>query len=205
MSESSEAAEQVVRMMLSGGEVAVRLGGAALKNGGAMLLALAKNHKKVFGKVNLTKMLSMTRDIRTFSLTRTQFKEFKKKAGRMKILYSAVQDKHNRNAPIDIILPVTEIERANVVLEQIKFTPEREKQEVQSDQEQQRKNASRSEPDLHDTRGNFSTRSEKARMTNHDRPSVEQKLKDNKAVLENKKRQAPTRQRTRTKSKGKIK
>lgn len=204
MSESSEAAEQVVRMMLSGGEVAVRLGGAALKNGGALLLALAKNHKKVFGKVNLTKMLGMTRDIRTFALTPAQFKEFRKKAGKMKILYSAVQDKHNRNAPIDIILPVTEIERANVILEQIKFAPEREKQEVQLDQEQQRKNASRSEPDSHDTRDRSSTRSEKARTIN-DRPSVEQKLKDNKAVLENKKRQAPTRQRTRTKSKGKTK
>lgn len=42
MSEASDAAEQVVRMMLSGGEVAVRLGGSALKNGTAMLLALGK-------------------------------------------------------------------------------------------------------------------------------------------------------------------
>ena len=31
MSEASDAAEQVVRMMLSGSEVAVRLGGSALK------------------------------------------------------------------------------------------------------------------------------------------------------------------------------
>ena len=59
MSEASDAAEQVVRMMLSGGEVAVRLGGSALKNGTAMLLALAKSHKKVFGKINLSKMLGM--------------------------------------------------------------------------------------------------------------------------------------------------
>ena len=53
MSEASDAAEQVVKMMLSGSEVAVRLGGSALKNGAALLLALAKNHKKVFGKINL--------------------------------------------------------------------------------------------------------------------------------------------------------
>ena len=48
MSESSDAAEQVVRMMLSGGEVAIRLSGSALKNGAALLLALSKNHKKIY-------------------------------------------------------------------------------------------------------------------------------------------------------------
>ena len=73
MSEASEAAEQVVRMMLSGGEIAVRLSGSALKNGAALLLALAKNHKNVFGKINLSKMLGMTRDIRTFALTPEQY------------------------------------------------------------------------------------------------------------------------------------
>ena len=40
-----EAADQLVRMLLSGGEVAVRLGGSAAKNLLAMSLALAKNHK----------------------------------------------------------------------------------------------------------------------------------------------------------------
>ena len=33
-------------MMLSGGEVAVKLAGSAAKNAAAMLLALARNHKK---------------------------------------------------------------------------------------------------------------------------------------------------------------
>ena len=37
-------------MMLSGGEVAVKLAGLAAKNAAAMLLALARNHKKVYGK-----------------------------------------------------------------------------------------------------------------------------------------------------------
>ena len=33
-------------MMLSGGEVAIKLAGSAAKNAAAMLLALARNHKK---------------------------------------------------------------------------------------------------------------------------------------------------------------
>ena len=52
-----EAADQLVRMMLSGSEVAVRLSGSALKNVLALRMALAKNHKTISGKVNLAKML----------------------------------------------------------------------------------------------------------------------------------------------------
>lgn len=45
-------------MMLSGGEVAVKLAGSAAKNAAAMLLALARNHKKVYGKTSLKKFFS---------------------------------------------------------------------------------------------------------------------------------------------------
>ncbi len=61
-------------MMLSGGEVAVKLAGSAAKNAAAMLLALARNHKKVYGKTSLKRILQQTRDIRTFSLTPEQYR-----------------------------------------------------------------------------------------------------------------------------------
>jgi hypothetical protein len=75
MTEGSEAADQVVRMILSGSEVTVKLAGSALKNGLAMLFALLKNHKRVYGKVNMTKLLRETRDIRTFQMTPAQFRQ----------------------------------------------------------------------------------------------------------------------------------
>ena len=68
-----EAADQMVRMMLSGGEVAVRLGGSALKNMLALSMALAKDRRKISGKVNLVQMLKETRDLRTFPMTPEQF------------------------------------------------------------------------------------------------------------------------------------
>ena len=43
----SEAADQLVRMMLSGSEVAVRLSGSAIKNVLALTMALAKKHKTI--------------------------------------------------------------------------------------------------------------------------------------------------------------
>ena len=53
-------------MMLSGGEVAVKLAGSAAKNAAAMLLALARNHKKVYGKTSLKKILQQTRHPHVF-------------------------------------------------------------------------------------------------------------------------------------------
>ena len=67
-----EAADQMVRMMLTGTEVTVRLGASALKNLLAITLALAKHHKTLSGKVNMGKMLRETRDIRMFPMSPEQ-------------------------------------------------------------------------------------------------------------------------------------
>ena len=87
-------------MMLSGGEVAVKLAGSAAKNAAAMLLALARNHKKVYGKTSLKKILQQTRDIRMFSLTPEQYREFSRQA-KDKVLFAGIQDKEQPDAPID--------------------------------------------------------------------------------------------------------
>ena len=79
-----EAADQMVRMMLSGTEVAVRLSGSALKNLLALTMALAHNRKTLTGKVNMGKMLRETRDLRRFPMTPQQYKQFKKLAKKHK-------------------------------------------------------------------------------------------------------------------------
>ena len=73
-----EAADQLVRMMLSFGEVSVRLGGSALKNVLALSMALAKNNKTISGKINLGKMLRETRDLRQFPMSPEQYRQFAK-------------------------------------------------------------------------------------------------------------------------------
>ena len=120
-----EAADQLVRMMLSGSEVAVRLGGSALKNMLALTMALAKNNKTISGKINLGKMLRETRDLRQFPMTPEQYKEFSKLAKKQKILFSAIRDKDGTGKLIDVILPVTELDRANMIFERVGYlTPE---------------------------------------------------------------------------------
>ena len=117
-----EAADQMVRMMLSGTEVAVRLSGSALKNLLALTMALAHNRKTLSGKVNMGKMLKETRDLRRFPMTPQQYKQFKKLAKKHKLLFSVIQDKDDRGKLMDVILPVTELDRANAIFERILYT-----------------------------------------------------------------------------------
>ncbi len=117
-----EAADQLVRMMLSGTEVAVRLSGSALKTLLALTMALAKNNKVLSGKVNMGKMLRETRDLRRFPMTKEQYKEFKKLAKKHRLLYSVIRDKDDRGNMMDVILPVTELDRANSIFERILYT-----------------------------------------------------------------------------------
>ena len=105
-------------MMLSGGEVAVKLAGSAATNAAAMLLALARSHKKVYGKTSLKKILQQTRDIRTFSLTPEQYREFSRQA-KDKVLFAGIQDKEQPDAPIDLVIPTTDLELANVIFERL--------------------------------------------------------------------------------------
>ena len=117
-----EAADQMVRMMLSGTEVMVRLSGSALKNMLALTMALASNRKTLSGKVNMGKMLRETRDLRRFPMTPEQYKQFKKLAKKHKLLFSVIKDKDDKGKLIDVILPVTELERANAIFERILYT-----------------------------------------------------------------------------------
>ncbi len=116
-----EAADQMVRMMLSGGEVIVRLGGSALKNLLALTMALARNNKALSGKVNMERMLRETRDLRLFPMSPEQFKQFQKHAKRQKILFSAIKDRDGRGRVIDVVMPVTELDRANLIFERILY------------------------------------------------------------------------------------
>ena len=127
-----EAADQMVRMMLSGGEVTVRLGGSALKNLLALTMALAKDNRTISGKVSMTKMLRETRDVRLFPMTPEQYEQFKKHAKKQRILFSAIKDKDGKGELIDVVMPVTELDRANLIFERIMYqgptrqAPERE-------------------------------------------------------------------------------
>ena len=206
-----EAADQFVRMMLSGSEVAVRLSGSALKNVLALSMALAKNHKTISGKVNLAKMLKETRDVRRFAMSPEQYQAFKKKAGKQKILFSAIRDTDGHGKVVDVIMPVTEIDRANMIFERIQYLgqPEQAQQpprEQAPSKEVEPKKGSRSGQDLPATVPSSTSSKDGSRMTSEERPSVLERLKGYKAQLDQQQKSAPAKTKDRQKSKiGKVK
>ena len=150
------------------------------------------------GKTSFVKLLKQTRDIRTFTMTPEQFREFRRQCARYKLLYSAVQDKRRRNAPVDVILPATEIERANSIFEIIRYVPD-ERPQTEAREVTVKKKEPRSGRGSRDTRDNSSTRGSAQRTTN--KPSIEEKLKGYKA--QRPVRKAPVRKKS--KSKGQVK
>ena len=194
-----EAADQTVRLMLAGCETAVRLGGSGLKNVLAISLALAKNNKQISGKVNLGKMLKETRDLRLFPITSEQYKAFAKLAKPQKLLYSVIRDKDS--GKIEVVLPVTELERANLIFEKMLYNlPEQQKQESQEptadkqpenkqQEENDQKKESRLASDLNAIRPSSSIWKERGSITpmmsnKTDRVSVEERLKKFQAQIE---------------------
>ena len=164
-------------MMLSGGEVAVKLAGSAAKNAAAMLLALARNHKKVYGRTSLKKILQQTRDIRTFSLTPEQYREFSHQA-KDKVLFAGIQDKEQPDAPIDLVIPI--FERLFGSLEK-------------PQEERSSKKESRSERSSDDIASSSPT---SRKNSKNDRPSIGEQLQSFREKLSGVEPRVPTREKT---------
>ena len=60
-------------------------------------------------------MLQQTRDLRQFPMTPEQYRQFSKLAQKQKILFSAIRDKDGKGNLVDVVLPVTELDRANLL------------------------------------------------------------------------------------------
>lgn len=206
-----EAADQMVRMMLTGGEVAVRLTGSAAKNLLAISLALAKSHRKVSGRMRMGKMLQQARDLRTFPMTQEEYRAFKKGAREKKLLYAAIKNTRTPNGMVDVVMPPSEVERANLVFAQMMYRqPEADRQHAQDapsmeKQPEAPKKDSRSGRGSRDISISSPTRAESAAKMTSERPSVEGRLKAYRAQLNGQRRSAPARQKTKSKKRSQVK
>jgi hypothetical protein len=138
----------------------------------AISVALAQNHKKLYGKTKLKKMLKETRDIRVFPMTQQQYRQFKKQAKAFGLLYASIRNKDG-SGMIDLVLPSTELDRANQVFTNIRYGQEPAKEQPEATP----KNASRSEPDWSATKGKAIYKESGSRSQTSEKPSVEAQLK----------------------------
>ena len=76
MSYSGDAAEQVVRLSLETGEVAVKLAGSGAKELAMLLYAILREQKKTKGKTRLANMLRSGKELKVFAVKDTDLKLF---------------------------------------------------------------------------------------------------------------------------------
>jgi hypothetical protein len=127
MTNSGDAAEQVVRLSLEGFEVAARLTGSAAKNIAILLASVLKQEatqaNKTRGKARLTNMIKSGKELKVFSIPNKDLKKFTEQAKRYGVLYCVLRDKNTKgnNVPIDIITRAEDASKIQRIVEKFEL------------------------------------------------------------------------------------
>ncbi len=109
MTNSGDAAEQVVRLSLEGLEVAAKLTGSVAKEVAILLAAVLKQEvtqsNKTRGKARLTSMIKSGKELKVFSIQQRDLPTFTKHAKEYGVLYCVLRDRNTNNpkTEVDII------------------------------------------------------------------------------------------------------
>ena len=107
MNQSSDAAEQIVRMSLEGFEVAAKVTGSGAKNIAVLLYTIMKSGKP----------------LTIFTIKKDDLAKFQQEAKRYGILYCALVDKKDKSKDgiVDIVVRKEDSARINRIVERFKF------------------------------------------------------------------------------------
>ena len=105
MNTSGEAADQVVRMALQTGEVALKITGEGAKQLAVLLYAILKEQKKSKGKARMETLVRTGKPLTVYSVKESDIKEFVKEAKRYGVLYCAVRNpRGSKDGMVDVIV-----------------------------------------------------------------------------------------------------
>ena len=91
MDNSGEVADLMVKESIQITEAAVKLLAGGGKNLAAFLLALSQNNKKLCGKANMSQLIQLGRELRTFHIKESDLEDFRAYA-KKNVLFSAIKD-----------------------------------------------------------------------------------------------------------------
>ena len=123
MNQSSDAAEQIVRMSLEGFEVAAKVTGSGAKNIAVLLYTIMKNKEQTSGKSKLSSMLKSGKPLTIFTIKKDDLAKFQQEAKRYGVLYCALVDKKDKSKDgiVDIVVRKEDSARINRIVERFKF------------------------------------------------------------------------------------
>ena len=117
MSYSGDAAEQVVRMSLETGEVAVRLAGSGAKQLAILIYAILREQKKTAGKARLTNMLRSGKELKVFAIKDSDLQLFCREAKKYGVLYCVLKDRDATDGLTDIMARAEDASKINRIIE----------------------------------------------------------------------------------------
>ena len=117
MEVSGEAADLVMKEGVQISEEAIKLLARGAKNLAALLYALAKDQKKLYGMVGMNRLLSEQRPVEVLPLRTEDFDDFKQRAKKVGLLFSAIVDKKCDAPYIEILTNIDHLSQANYILE----------------------------------------------------------------------------------------
>lgn len=104
MNTSGEAADQVMRMMLNGAEVLIKLSGSGAKNAAVLLYSIARQQKKTKGAARLESMLRSGKPLKVYTFRDSDLPKFKEVAKQYGILYTVLKEKDRTGGVFDVMV-----------------------------------------------------------------------------------------------------
>ena len=144
MSYSGDAAEQVVRLSLETGEVAVKLAGEGAKQLAILLYAILRDQKKTKGKTRLTNMLRSGKELKVYAVKDSDLQLFCREAKKYGILYCVLKDKDATDGLTDIMVRAEDASKINRIFERFNLATvdmAEVRQEIEQSREAQQNDA----------------------------------------------------------------
>ena len=195
-----DAADEMVRMMLNGTEVVIRLTGSAAKNLAALLVAWSKNEKKVYGKTTMMKLLKSGEPLQVLSMTKEQYSKFKGMA-KKKVLYAPFINEKRGDNKLDVVISEKSLPMVNHILKKIgygevaKTQPEVEETKKKDTPSRQNSNAAEVKSEAQQD-----IRSKEKPTQQPQKDSVKVKLEQNRRQLQRKNQPNKTKQKNKKRS-----
>ena len=185
---NGEAADEVVRILLNGSEVAIRLTGSAAKNLGVILYEWAKNNPRVTGKTSMMKLLRSGEELQVVTLTKEQYDQFKALA-KKQVLFAPFVNKEKNDGMVEVVISSKSLAIVNHILKDIGYGKREAGMEEPSKKENtpSRQNSSDSK-DKQQAKQSDRNRPTEERLRNS-KPSVLAQLEANRKFLEERERQ----------------
>ena len=120
---SSDSAEELIKIYLDGVGFALRIAGEGSKNLIVLLMAMSKDKTQTKGKTRLTNMLKTGKELKIFTIKSEDLKKFSQEAKKYGTLYCVLADKKNQKIDglVDIMVRQEDASKVNRIAERFNF------------------------------------------------------------------------------------